>query len=104
LIYSIQAAKPKFVSQGVREGGRSSLLFFGMIAQYSQLDYLTRMKSLLEDEDEVFEHMTIDLYNQGVVLKLKYDLLRKAYQVLLVGFVLSTILFILSIAWGQIAG
>ena len=104
LIFSIQAARPKFVANHGDESGRSSLLFFGMISQFTQQDYLAKMKSLLEDEDEVFEHMTIDLYNQGVVLKMKYELLRKAYQFLLVGFVLSTILFILSIAWGQMMG
>lgn len=101
LIFAIQAARPKFVSQNEHTGGRSSLLFFGVIARHTQSEYVAKMKTMLEDEDEVFEHMTIDLYNQGIVLKLKYDLLRKAYQFLLIGFVLSVILFIASLLWLQ---
>lgn len=97
LIYAIQAARPKFVSTHVSKSfdNRSSILFFRTIASYTQKDYLARMKELLENENDIFEQMTIDLYNQGIVLKRKYDLLRNAYTVLMVGFVVSVIAFLI---------
>jgi hypothetical protein len=100
LVYAILAARPKFVSIHVSRSSenRSSILFFRSIATFSQKDYIARMKDLLENEDEIFEQMTIDLYNQGIVLKRKYDLLRNAYTVLMVGFVASVITFLVMLA------
>jgi len=91
LIYAILAARPKFVSthESKTNHNKSSVLFFRSIASFTQQDYLARMKVLLENEDDIYEQMTIDLYNQGIVLKRKYDLLRNAYTVLMVGFVMS---------------
>ncbi|HEX5112231.1 MAG TPA: Pycsar system effector family protein [Saprospiraceae bacterium] len=103
LINAIQAARPKFLNpnSNKQHDNRSSLLFFRSIADHSQLDYLTRMKDLLDNEEDIFEQMTIDLYNQGVVLKKKYDLLRNAYTILMYGFVASVIAFLLMLitAW-----
>jgi hypothetical protein len=99
LIYAIQAAKPKFVySHPTRtSANRSSVLFFRSIATYTQPDYLARMKDLLDNDDDIYEQMTIDLYNQGIVLNRKYGLLRIAYSVLMVGFVVSVFSLIMMI-------
>ena len=96
LINAIQAARPKFLSpnSNKQHDNRSSLLFFRSIADHSQVDYLARMKDLLDNEEDIYEQMTIDLYNQGVVLKKKYDLLRNAYTVMMYGFVASVIAFL----------
>ena len=96
LIFAIQAARPKilFFKPKHPEDQRSSLLFFRTIAAHDQRAYLERMKELLKNEEEIFEHMTIDLYNQGVVLKRKYDQLKYAYAVLMLGFIGSVASFI----------
>lgn len=52
------------------------------------------MKALLEAGNEMYEHMTIDIYNQGLILKRKYNLLVYAYQTLMYGFVISVVLFL----------
>ena len=44
--------------------------------------------------------MTIDLYNQGLVLKRKYNLLVYAYQVFMFGFILSVLIFLVFLAMG----
>ncbi len=100
LIYAIQAAKPKFVYPHISKisENRSSLLFFRSIASFTQKEYISRMKSLLESEEEIFEQMTIDLYNQGIVLKRKYNLLRNAYTIFMLGFVASVIAFLVMLA------
>ncbi len=79
---------------------KSSLLFFGVISQYSQQGYIDEMKRLLDSGGELYEHMTIDLYNQGLILKRKYNLLVYAYQVFMFGFIFSVLVFLGFLAWG----
>ncbi|MDQ3015238.1 MAG: DUF5706 domain-containing protein [Bacteroidota bacterium] len=96
LIYAIQAARPKLLMtpDSSDTSNRSSLLFFGVISQYNQKEYIEKMKSLLSSDSEMYEHMTIDLHNQGLILKRKYNLLVYSYQVLKYGFVINVVLFI----------
>lgn len=94
-IFAIQAAKPKLINPGsMDDKGKSSLIFFGVIAQYSQDEYLQRMKSLLASETDVYETMSIDLYNQGVILARKYKLINTAYRIFMFGFILSVWAFL----------
>ena len=100
VIFAIQAARPKLIKPKVVGGSmqRSSLLFFGVIAGYSQQAYMAEMERLLNSGNELYEHMTIDLYNQGLVLKRKYNLLVYAYQVFMFGFILSVLIFLIFLA------
>ncbi len=102
LIFAIQAARPKLILTGNsgNSAQKSSLLFFGVIAGYSQQAYLEKMKNLLASENDMYEHMTIDLHNQGVILKRKYNLLVYSYQVLMYGFVISVLIFLAFLAFG----
>lgn len=103
VIFAIQAARPKLI-KAKNIGGtmqKSSLLFFGVIAQHTQQSYLDEMKKLLDSGSDLYEHMTIDLYNQGLILKRKYNLLVYAYQVFMFGFILSVVVFLGFLAWGS---
>ena len=62
--------------------------------------YLEKMEDLLNSGNELYEHMTIDLYNQGLVLKRKYNLLVYAYQIFMFGFILSVLIFLVFLAMG----
>lgn len=96
VIFAIQAARPKLI-KAKNDGGsmqKSSLLFFGVIAGYTQQGYIDEMNKLLDAGNELYEHMTIDLYNQGLILKRKYNLLVYAYQIFMVGFIFSVLVFL----------
>ena len=102
VIFAIQAARPKLI-RARKIGGemqKSSLLFFGVISSYSQQEYLEEMKKLLDSGTDLYEHMTIDLYNQGLILKRKYNLLVYAYQVFMFGFIFSVLVFLGFLVWG----
>ena len=102
VIFAIQAARPKLI-KAKTEGGemqKSSLLFFGVIASYPQQTYLDEIRNLLNSENDLYEHMTIDLYNQGLILKRKYNLLVYAYQVFMFGFIFSVLVFLLFLGLG----
>jgi hypothetical protein len=96
VIFAIQAARPKLIKAKNKNGTtqKSSLLFFGVIANYTQQGYLDEMNKLLDAGNELYEHMTIDLYNQGLILKRKYNLLVYAYQIFMVGFIFSVLVFL----------
>lgn len=96
LIFAIQAARPKLIQIKPAENSnrKSSMLFFGVIAAHSQQEYLEKMKNLLLSSNDMYEQMTIDLHNQGVILKRKYNLLVYSYQVLMYGFVISVLAYV----------
>ncbi len=102
LVFAIQAARPKLIKahKPGTAGHKASLLFFGVIASYSQTEYLLKMKELLAAGDEMYEHMTIDIYYQGLILKRKYNLLVFAYQILMWGFVVSVLIFLCLLFYG----
>jgi hypothetical protein len=97
-IFAIQAAKPKIITPKPldpnKEKTKSSLIFFGVIAQYDQAAYLDRMKSLLASDSDVYETMSIDLHNQGMILTRKYKLINTAYRIFMFGFILSVWIFL----------
>ncbi len=96
VVFAIQAARPKVVKakQNIKVKEKSSLLFFGEIVKYTQQEYLSKMDALINTKAEVYEHMTIDLYNQGKILSRKYTMLAYAYQIFMFGFVISVVLFL----------
>ena len=101
-VFAVQAARPKLIKahKPGTAGHKASLLFFGVIASYSQTEYLSKMKELLAAGDEMYEHMTIDIYYQGLILKRKYNLLVFAYQILMWGFVVSVLIFLCMLFYG----
>ena len=102
-ILAVLAARPKLVSRNNFEDlsvAKSSLLFFGRIARYSQDDYVSKIEDLLTSENEIYRNLAMDLYNQGLILKRKYFLLSYAYRVFMVGFVLSVLVFLIFLGWG----
>lgn len=95
-IFAIQAAKPKLIRPMALDikKDKSSLLFFGIISTYTQEQYLEHMHTLLSSDQEIYDTMTIDLYNQGLILTRKYALLNRAYRIFMFGFILSVWVFL----------
>jgi hypothetical protein len=95
-IFAIQAAKPKLISPKALDlnKDKTSLIFFGVIAQYNQAEYLERMRALLASDTDVYETMSIDLHNQGMILTRKYALINRAYRIFMFGFILSVWMFL----------
>lgn len=103
MIFAIQAARPKIIKANKNglSNEKSSLLFFGVIAGYKQKEYLDDLRTMMDTGNELYEHMSIDLYNQGLILHRKYNLLGYAYQVFMFGFVLSVLVFLGFLALGK---
>lgn len=96
-ILAILAAQPKIIESHFKPNPseKTSLLFFGVIADYTQQEYINKMEELLNSRKDIYEHMIIDLYSQGVILKQKYNLLGYAYKVLMIGFATGVMGFVI---------
>ncbi|MBS1976244.1 MAG: metal-dependent phosphohydrolase [Bacteroidetes bacterium] len=103
VVLAIQAARPKLLKAKRLPSGeeKSSLLFYGVISTYTQEEYIREIRSLLASGEDLYEHMTIDLHNQGRILNRKYKLLAYAYQVFMYGIILGVSLFIFFLLWGN---
>ncbi len=99
-ILAIQAARPKLMRAKNTEVSieKSSLIFFGVIAKFSQAEYIEQMTNLISSDKEIYETMTIDLHNQGKILTRKYALLNHAYRIFMFGFILSVLIFLVFLA------
>ena len=71
-----------------KTGGKLNLLFFGSFCRLDEEDFLERLMTEMEDEEQAFRMMARDLYQNGVVLeRKKYRLLAYAYWIFLAGLV-----------------
>jgi hypothetical protein len=99
VVYAIQAARPHLIKpkKGEQEkhAKNASMLFFGTISRKTMDEYLDEMDDLLKSREMIYKNMTIDIYNQGKVLKRKYHLLSIAYLIFMYGFVFSVLTFLI---------
>lgn len=96
VVFAILSARPSVTSKQKYElsNKTSSVLFFGNFAQLQLTDFIGRIKQLKEDNNELYDSMSIDVYHLGTVLVKKYKLLRWSYNIFMWGIVLCAVGFI----------
>ncbi len=72
-------------------------LFFGFFASFSQEEYTNYMVETVNNNEAARLLMIQDLYQIGVILKKKYELLRYSYVSLAIGALLSVLVLILKL-------
>ncbi|PZX51410.1 Pycsar system effector family protein [Algoriphagus chordae] len=92
---AVQAARPKVLGKKNKldEEVKSSMMFFGVISNFTLTEYLTELDKILPSKKQVQEQMAISLYYQGKVLNSKYKLLAQAYTVFIIGLAIGVITF-----------
>lgn len=85
------------VSRDDVKNKRGNLLFFGNFHSMSLKDYEWGIGELMKDGEYLYGTLTRDLYFLGKVLNRKYNILRYAYFVFVIGLTVSIILFIWSV-------
>jgi hypothetical protein len=58
-------------------------------------DYVTGLEELMSDSERLYNTMARDLHSLGTVLSKKFKLLRVAYNIFMVGLVISVCSFLL---------
>jgi hypothetical protein len=99
VVIAILATRPKltegtFTKEDIRLR-RTNLLFFGSFYKSSLEDYSWAMDEMLKDKDYLYSTIVKDIYFLGIVLGRKYRLLRTAYNVFMVGLIVSVLAFTL---------
>lgn len=69
----------------------ANLLFFGNFYKMKLEDYQWGIEEMMKDPEFLYGTMSKDIYHLGVVLGRKYRLLRIAYSIFMVGFILSVL-------------
>ncbi len=98
-IFSILAARPKILSGKAVVDKKSSLLIFGNIAQHNMEEYIQEMNELLGKRDDIYENMTMEVFNQGKILTRKYLLLRISYTLFMIGLTGGVLSFLFLFLW-----
>ena len=98
MVYSVLSARPRISNEqvtldDVREN-RANILFFGNYHTLQREEYVEGLEELMTDSVRLYDNMARDIYGVGSVLAKKYNLLRKAYNIFMVGLILSVMSFI----------
>jgi HD superfamily phosphodiesterase len=97
MVLGILATRPKtntgvFADEDVANK-KTNLLFFGNFHNMELGQYENAMRSMMQDSDYLYGSMVQDIYFLGRVLGRKYKLLRWAYNIFMVGIIISVVLF-----------
>lgn len=101
IVLSILATRPKitggtFTNQDILDK-KTNLLFFGNFHRASFENYNVAMRNMMVDTDYLYGSLIKDIYYLGVVLGRKYMLIRWAYNIFMVGIIISVIAFTIAI-------
>ncbi|MGI4833251.1 MAG: Pycsar system effector family protein [Janthinobacterium lividum] len=78
---------------------RVNLLFFGQFTKLSLQHFQEGMRELMRQKDMLYTNMVTDVYYLGEVLDRKYRLLRVSYSIFMVGLILTTLSFLIVLAY-----
>ncbi len=99
VVYAIMAARPKIIRPKSDQKNdfkeKVSLLFFEVFHAMPQKEYLREIDHLLENKREIYNHLTMDIHNQGKVLHRKFKLLAISYSIFMYSFIISVVAFLL---------
>ncbi len=101
IVLSILATRPnitggKFAKEDITTK-KVNLLFFGNFYKASLEDFKWGMGIMMRDPEYLYGSLIKDVYYLGVVLGKKYRLLRIAYNIFMVGVVISVIAFTIAV-------
>ena len=97
IVLAILSTRPKissgkFTKEDIHNK-RVNLLFFGNFYKMEMDEYEWAMKEMMADTDYLYSSMIRDQYSLGKVISKKYQLLRIAYTVFMIGIIISSLLF-----------
>ncbi len=92
IAYAIFATRPELV-HGKREEG--NLMFYGNFQEMEESDYVENVLTLMHKGDELYRIIAKDTYHLGKTMDRKFKLLRKSFNIFLIGIILSVVAFIL---------
>jgi HD superfamily phosphodiesterase len=101
IIIAIMSTRPilintKFTKEDIKKKN-VDLIFFGNFIKMGYDDYLKALKDLMKDDDYLYSTMVKNQYTLGKILSQKFRLVKLAYNVFMVGLILTVIIFVINI-------
>jgi len=100
IVFAILSTRPNISSVDFNKDdikqNKVNLLFFGNFYKMELDDYEEAIGELMNNEDNLYSTMIKDQYFLGKVLAKKYKLLRIAYNVFMVGIIVSVLAFVIA--------
>lgn len=101
IVIAILATRPK-LSSGIFStqdviNKKTNLLFFGNFHKAAYEEYNVAMRKMMKDPDYLYGSLIKDIYQLGQVLGRKYKLIHLAYNIFMVGIVVSVIAFAIAV-------
>ncbi len=97
IVISILATRPKisggtFTPEDIAQK-KTNLLFFGNFHKATYEQYNAAMREMMLDTDYLYGSLIKDIYYLAVVLGRKYRLIRLAYNIFMIGIIVSVLAF-----------
>jgi len=91
ITFAIFATRPELV-HGKRE--TNNLLFYGNFQDMGEDRYVDEVVELMNKGDELYKTIAKDTYHLGKTMDRKFKLLRKSFNIFLIGIILSVVAFV----------
>ncbi len=91
IAFAIFATRPELV-HGKSEA--KNLMFYGNFQHMEEEEYVNKVTSLMNEGDELYKTIAKDTYHLGKTIDRKFKLLRKSFNIFLIGIILSVVAFI----------
>ena len=100
IIIAILSTRPNIVTtRFTREDLKKKnvdLIFFGNFCKLDFDEYLDAVKDMMKDEDHLYATLIKNQYSLGRILNKKFRLVRIAYNVFMVGIIITVIVFLIN--------
>lgn len=104
-LFAIAAVLPRISARHAEAETDGNILFFGQFTQWDEQQFINKVKEKLAREDDIYEMMLRDTYQNGVVLaRRKYRYLAYAYHLFMAGLILTFLIFLLQMAGHCLSG
>ena len=94
---SVRPKITSFIKALPDEEQKKALAFFGNYTRLSYAEYEKKMEEVLQSQELLYSNLTRDLYHLGKVLSKKYKYLTYSYDIFMIGFVSSALLFLAAV-------
>ena len=91
ITYAVFATRPELKHGNERS---NNLMFYGNFHEMGEEEYVRQLIGLIDQGDELYKTIAKDTYHLGKTIDKKFKLLRKSFDIFLVGIVISVIAFL----------
>nr|WP_321226219.1 Pycsar system effector family protein [uncultured Psychroserpens sp.] len=91
ITFAIFATRPELVHG---KSDAKNLMFYGNFQDMEEDEYVSNITNLMNEGDELYKTIAKDTYHLGKTIDRKFKLLRKSFNIFLIGIILSVIAFI----------